>query len=490
MIKYLEQHSKKFVCIVVLILLMVTCLTTYYGSTDIGDYSDTAKFFAGDYSAKIRSSHSYLFGYIHAPFIGLFDNYFAFKISSLFFLLILIWSMYLISHHDKKVLWLGLLSPIIWYMAPWINPIQLATIFLLWSWHNITIYQRDGEIKNLIYSGVLIGLGWAFWDTILYFGVILGLCFLLDKKVWHGGIYLTAIIIGLLPRLVLDQYLFNFAFFTTIKTFLSGFANLFGGIYEKEYGHSPRTLSILLPFLISIPLVFWTMFSSRFKENKRTMIFLTTSLILLLANPQIRYVLALAPIMILVSTPYLEKRQFRFFLLTSGLISLVFTMPYILQIGGSLNGHLYGTEITGVANQGIGFQNRDIVDQIDKDIMDISEDYPRETLLVGNGPDDYSVLAHFYWGDKVKEFVSIQDYRLFNKNDSVLYKKRFEPYPNILERRQFWVEGGLKKSENDPTDYSSIRFGIGIGEPLEEEGFTVVKKYNVLYLSKRAEIKA
>jgi len=37
--------------------------------------------------------------------------------------------------------------------------------------------------------------------------------------------------------------------------------------------------------------------------------------------------------------------------------------------------------------------------------------------------------------------------------------------------------------EKGLSDYSSIKFGIG--EPLEKERFTLVKKYNVLYLSKK-----
>lgn len=333
-----------------------------------------------------------------------------------------------------------------------------------------------------------MGLGWAFWDTILYFAVILGFCFLFDKKIWHGGIYLFAIFIGLLPRLLLDQYLFNFAFFTTIKTFLSGFANLFGGIYNKEYGHSPRTLSILIPFLLSVPLAFWTMFSSRFKEHKRTMVFLIVSMLLLLANPQIRYVLSLAPIMILISTIGLDNKKFRFIFSASLIVTILFTAPYILQVGGTLNGHLYGTEITGITG-GINFENRNMVPLLEEDLNSISKDYPDETFLVGNGPDDYQVLAHFYWGNKVREFVSIQDYNLFVRNESILYKKRFEPLPRITERRQFWIEGGLKKSDNDPTDYSSIRYGIGFREPIDDPNFNIIKRYNLLYLSKMAETK-
>ncbi len=486
MIKESWMKSNVLIGGMLFLLVVVTFATSYYGSSDIGDYADTAKFFAGDYSAKIRSSHSYLLGFIHAPFIGLMGNYLAFKISSLIFLIVLIFSVYIISRKDIRALWMMLLSPVVWYMAPWINPIQLASIFLLWAWYFMTQYHEEKKLSSLLWSGICIGLGWAFWDTILYFGIILGLCFLTDKKIWHGGLYLGAILIGLVPRLIVDQYLFNFMFFTMIKTFLSGFANLFGGIYDKAYGHTPYTFATLLPFLLAIPLCFWTMFSSsRFREQKRTMAFLFLSLLLLLMNPQIRYILALAPIMIVIVSPHLEKRWLNLFLGASAVLTLIVIVPYTLQSGGTMNGELYGTEITGIINQGIDLSNRGMVAEIEDDLAKITQEVPHATFLVGNGPDDYAVLAHFYWGNNVNEFVSIQDYELFLKNESILYHKRFEPLPNIPERRQFWIEGGLEKSHNDLTDYTSIKYGIGLNEPLKSEGFRVVKKYNLLYLSKK-----
>src|SRR3989338_304677 len=100
------QSKKLGICIFVLIILL-TILTQYYGSTDIGDYSDTAKFFAGDYSAKIRSSHSYLLGFVHAPFVALTGSFIFFKITSLLFLGLIILSVYYLSGRQMKYLWVA-----------------------------------------------------------------------------------------------------------------------------------------------------------------------------------------------------------------------------------------------------------------------------------------------------------------------------------------------------------------------------------------------
>jgi len=125
--------KNKSVIAVILILVIITISTNYYGSTDTGDYSDSAKYFSGKYDAKIRNSHSYLFGYLHYPYIKFFDNFLIFKITSVLFLILIVISVYHISKKNKMALWLTLLSPVIWYMAPWINPIQLTSLMLLYQ---------------------------------------------------------------------------------------------------------------------------------------------------------------------------------------------------------------------------------------------------------------------------------------------------------------------------------------------------------------------
>src|SRR3989338_8797588 len=375
------KYENQAVALLIIGLIALTLLTSYFGSTDIGDYSDVAKYFSGDYNAKIRSSHSYLLGFVHAPFVGFFGNFVIFKITSLIFLILTIFSVYYISGKNKKALWLISLSPIIWYMAPWINPIQAASLIFLWAFYFMAKYEKDDKMRDLIYSGLLIGLGWAVWDTILYLGIILFFIFLYNKKLINSAIFLACIFIGLAPRLILDQYLFNFAFFSTVKTFISGWVNIFGGIYQKG-----------------------------FRENKKEIIFLTLSLLLLFMNPQIRYVMVLAPIMILLSSKYITERGFKVSVYGSVIILLFFVSPYFIQLfHSSPNSQIYGIESSIVLSEGISLPDEDLRALLIKDLESISREYPNESFIVGNHPDNYQVLAHFYWGNSIKEFISIQD---------------------------------------------------------------------------------
>src|SRR3989344_5020330 len=109
-------------------LSLIAIFTHFIGSTDIGDYTDVAKFFSGEYNAKIRSSHSYFYGFMSSPFVKLTSNFFGMKIITFLWLFLLMLSIYLISKKDRKTLLLIVTAPIFWYMAPFINPIQISSL--------------------------------------------------------------------------------------------------------------------------------------------------------------------------------------------------------------------------------------------------------------------------------------------------------------------------------------------------------------------------
>src|SRR3989338_2076851 len=184
--KFFNISNKWLVGFVLLILISITFLTHYYGSTDIGDYSDVAKYFAGKLASSIRGSHSYLYGFINAPFVNLTGSFISFKVFSIASLLLLIFSVYYISGKNLRALWLIALSPSVWYLAPWINPIQIASIFLLWGYFYINRYEHSNRTIHLFLSGVFVGLAIAFWDTMVFFGSFLAISFLYNKKIYNG----------------------------------------------------------------------------------------------------------------------------------------------------------------------------------------------------------------------------------------------------------------------------------------------------------------
>ena len=221
----LNKTAKLWVIFLFLVALVsLVLMTNFYGNTDIYDYSNVAKFFSGDFNARIRTSHSYLYGFIHSPLVDIMNNFFIFKITSLIFLGLIIYSTYLISGGNKKALFLSLFSPIIWFMAPWISPIQIASLLFLWGYYFIKRYDEIPLKTYLFYSGALIGLSWAFWDGILFFMPLFAIIFLYNKRVSNFILFFVFTVVGAMPRLIMDQILFGFAFNGIIRHIMSSTA--------------------------------------------------------------------------------------------------------------------------------------------------------------------------------------------------------------------------------------------------------------------------
>lgn len=463
----------------VILLVAITFLTKFYGSIDTGDYSDTAKYFAGNYAAKTRASHSYFYGFIMSPFLKLFDNFLIFKIASLIFLLLLIYSVYITSRKNKKALWLMLMSPIVWYMAPWINPIQISSLLFFWAYVFIKKYEETSSIRFMFFSGVLAGLSCAFWDAVIFFTIFLGFAFLYNKKFYKSLYFLIFFMIGLAPKLMLDQYIFNFAFSGIIR-YISGLftAFIFGGVYGTM---EPTGIFYgIIILLLMTPIFSYKLFSD-IRNNKSRIIFLALSLILLLAQTQIRYFLLVYPIILFELVPNLSQNQFKKQMIISLILVSAVIIPYAIQIKYSTNSPEFISMSFNIKNITL-YESSDNL--IKTDLSNIAREFPNSVFVVGNAQDSYQGLAHLYWEKDVKEFVSIQDYNLYFENKTILFQRTFMPVPKIKDRRQIWISGGISKNQNDDTDYNAIILGIGVWGPINLSNFSVVRKYNTLYLSK------
>jgi len=485
--KEFNTRDLNIISIIIIVLILITLLTNFYGYTDVRDYTDASKFFAGKYDAKIRSSHSYLYGLIHTPIVWLTESFLIFKITSLIFLFLIVYSTYYISGKDKRVFWLMLLSPIVWYMAPWMSPIQLSTLLFLWGFYFIKKHdeQKKPKIRNLIYSALLIGLSWAFWDAILFFAPLLAISFLYNKKLLSSIYFTIFFVIGALPRFILDQILFDFALFGVVRHIAASLVLLiFGGFYNQG---STANLTYLILTIIFIPVFTYLIFKKEiFVKNKKTIIFIILSVALLLINSQIRFVLLITPIIFLVIAKNLSKMQFVIQLAISLILILLVVNPYVVQTQYELQGRDYldGMELGELVRnlRNLEINNEFRQDLISQDLDKITSQYPNEIFVVGNRIDSYQALADVYWGEDVEEFVSIQDYKLELLEDNTIISREFCSNTNIRNRRDLCFSASIVKKISDPTDYDSIQYAISEESELDLEDFILVKKYSYLSL--------
>lgn len=482
----IESKIKRLFPIPVLLitlLIIVSLSTSYIGSTDVGDYAGVAKFFSGKSNADLRTSHSLVYGLIHAPLLTIFDSFFVMKITSLFWLILLIISVYHISGRNKKTLYLMLISPIVWYMGPWINPLQLASLIFLWGFHFINKYETANNKKYLILSGLLIGLSATIWNTLLFVTLFLVICFFYNRNINHFVIFIISFIAGLVPLLIIDQIFYGFALNSLLK-FIVGIAVIIldGGIYG---GTAQTTNPIInyLTFLAILPFFTYKLFFKKlFSKHKRQIIFITLLLLFFMSNPQIRYLILIVPLLIIYLAPSLSDKEFKIQILIFTIISLIAIAPYLVQIKYSTNSDELNSFFQNIGADKIEKLKQDSYNEALKAIL---EETGKQTFVIGNSPDDYYTLSHYYWGDEVEEFVSIQDYNLWIDNETILYKKKLEINPKINDRRKIWFEGGISKSNADDTDYSKIKYAIGIDQEISLQEFGFIGKYGNLYLSKK-----
>jgi len=479
------KKMSKIIISLIVALVLISLITQYHGHSDIADYTNVAKFFAGSYSAKLRTSHSITYGLFNFPLVYLFQSIFIMKITSLIWMLLIILSVYYISNKNKRTLLLLVLSPIVWYMAPWISPIQLASLFFLWAFYFIDKFDQTQDNKSLIYSGLLVGLAAVFWNTMIFLCFFLIICFFYNRNVNHLVVFLLSFLIGLIPLFIVDCVFYGPPFYSMMKFFFGVVAtSLYGSIYSGIVQMS-RSFTSYITFILILPFFGYLLFNKKiFNKNKRHTIFLSLSfLFFFLSNPQIRYILILWAPLILILSKNLTKEQFKKQIILFSIITFLVVIPYAIQIKYSTNSPDFSNMVANLGKEQIFCYDQE--EMIAADLQEIISKYPNSVFVVGNEPDSYSVLAEIYLGNEVQEFVSIQDYELWMSNQSSLFQKKFIFTPKIADRRQIWIAGGMEKSLNDQTDYESIDLAISIDETLDLEDFELIKDYEILHLYSR-----
>ncbi len=474
-----------FIAVICLfILAIITVPADLLDATDVKDYSDTAKFFSGEYKAKHRAAHSITYGLLLSPYVKIADSFFLIKLASVFWLILTIISVYCISGRNRKALLLIILSPLVWYMAPWLSPVPAVSLLFLWAVYFLNKSEEDNKYAIIIYAGLLIGLSASLWDSALYFGPIFLISFFYNKKFYTVWMFIIGFVLGLLPRLIIDQIFFNFALYSILKNFfaLLSFA-LYGGVYEGIY--SVLGYAGYLTLLIFIPYYFYILYRKDiFLRNKKTMIFLTLCFILIILNPHIRMLIVLTPIMVLIMSKELNEKQHKRQIICFLILTALVVTPYIVQSTYETNARNFEKFLARFPD--IEF-NRPFTGQIiQEDLSLIGKEFPHEVFVVGNGRDDYKELAHLYWGDEIEELISIEDYYLFKNNTNIIADKRIGSDASSRFRTEMWIEVVLTKNSNDNTDYESINYAISLDKELNIEGFELIKRYKALSIYRKS----
>src|SRR3989344_251690 len=177
------MFKKKNILILILFILVLIVFTLFSNKIffpDFAQYLGVAKEFADLSVSKVRNLPSLVYPLFLGQFLKLIPSIITIKLLNILWLALDAILLYRITK-DNKTLLLWVFSPLVWYVAPWINPILAVSFFFLLAYYLFIKYEEKKEIIYLIYSGLAIGVTGAIWWAATYITIFFILAFFFNK---------------------------------------------------------------------------------------------------------------------------------------------------------------------------------------------------------------------------------------------------------------------------------------------------------------------
>ena len=288
--------------------------------------------------------------------------------------------------------------------------------------------------------------------------------FFFNKKLHEVFCFVAFFGISFSVKLITDYILFNFPLFSTFRQL--GSTMLF--VLKKAAFADSNSTSFLVHF-IPINIIFYlfaitpflfTIYKS-FKQHKQESAFILLVFLFFIFNNQPRYSIIIAPLSLLLISKTINKKAL--------IINYVLSVVFIIFL-------VYPAFIDSTDANIAG------------DLKQIGVDFTNEVFLAGSSikgqEDDYLVFSTLYYGDKIKEFVSWQDYNLAIKNETIFYQVKFEPdYSKVNEIRNMFIILGMSRVSD--RNYSEVKYLISREKETELKNFKLIKEYKVLNIFKK-----
>jgi hypothetical protein len=430
--------------------------------TDVGQYLGVAKEFANIGITKVRNMPSWVYPWIMGPFLKIWPSLYMARFFNNFWLLADGLLLFLMTRNKKSFI-LFMFAPIVWYMSTWINPILPISFLLLFAYWQFKLYEEDEKKINFILSALALGLVSSLWGAGIYLSLFFIFAFFYNRKLINILLYLIPFFVTFSIRLILDWYYFGFPFFSIIRSVGSNFMFFTGQslsqTMETGFGTGHYIFNFILLFFIISPLIY-RLYKLEFSEYKSEIIFLGLATLLFVVNLQLRYFIVLAPLYILLLYPFVKKKGMFIHIFISLVLIIFLTHSYFGETKESL-----------------------IVQDLDR----IAEEFPDERFIVGGegvSEEQALTLGTLYWGDKIKEFIWYNDYKLSLENKDLFREYSFDTKSRINNVRK--LRFGLGYYRTDNKTYEDVKYLILIGDEGEvSDNFKFVKKYNRLNLYRR-----
>jgi len=435
-------------------LLLFSLFQTKVLFTDVSQYVNTAKEFAGIATSKVRVFSSAVYPWFLGQFLKIMPSMATLKILNVLWLILDAILLYWYAKR-KETLLIFMFAPVVWYVSAWINPILPVSFFLLLAYVMFKKYEELKEKKYFVLSALSLGLTATLWLPAFYLSVFFIIAFFYNKKLSTVLYYLAVFLITFSLRLAVEHYYFNFPLFTFIRGLGSNFLFLISSEETVRSNFLVLGKTILL-ILLSISPLFFRIYRIKFKSLRKEIIFLALSFILFFGNANIRYFIVLMPILAIIFTDILKEKEIKWHIIFSVFLVIFLTSQFF----GITNDYL-----------------------IKKDLDKIEDKYPREKFIVGAegaSEEQAMFLSTLYWGDKIEDFATFVDYKLDLRNENIYRQYKLSSDARINDIREIEFIINYKKTD-EKKDYDDYKYLILIGDEGKlPNNFKFLEKYNVL----------
>jgi len=442
--------EKKYLLVIFALVLIAFCLfSTKVSFHDSYEYITISKNLAGVKNMDIFSAHSILYPLIISLFLKFSQSFLMIKLVNILWVFLI--GVVLLSWLKNKTAFIIFaFSPLIWFMGIQTTPILPASFFFLLAY----IFFRKEEIKyNWVYSGFFLGLCFAFYTPMILVAGIFMLVYFWNKKFSYLFKYLIAFFLGFLPRLVLDYFIFKNPIYSLIRY---GGDNL---IISLGLHSSSKALQIfsweMFLFIIVISPLLFRIYKIDFKKYHREIIFLSlTSLIFILRKSgSIKYFLIITPIVVLLLSKVLSKKEIKWHCILSVVLIVFMTFGFFGQTSDVL---------------------------IQRDLEKIVQEFEVDYIVAG--PYEAPKLSTFLWQDR-PEIVWFMDYESSLDDEIKMRGYCFDTNSKITLRENLEICANFNRPEE--INYESY---IIVSEKKQEinEMFKLNKCYETLCVYENA----
>ncbi len=314
----------------VILLFLFSVFSTRISFHDTHEFISFTKELAGMGNVKVFLTHSPLYPFFLSLLTRFFPNILTLKLLNTLWL-ILIALLLLLLFKNKKAYLIFIFSPLTWHLSVLISPILPSSFFLFLAYYFFKDFQKRKNFKMLFFSGLFFGLSCAFYTASFILLIIFLLFFFFNKKFYTIFIYFFAFLIGFLPRLILDQYLFGLCVYSLIRYVGNNFVVFFKLAKQASWSFSQGLFrpSAWILFLIGITPLFFRIYKIDLKKYFKEILFVfLSSAIILVRGGIFKYFLLVSPFIALLLSTIFKKKETILTCLLSLPIILLLVFPY------------------------------------------------------------------------------------------------------------------------------------------------------------------